>query len=321
MKFYINENYFEFYPEEVKIFYMKECILQSFRLLPQSFFGECAFNKIYYSNDFVKIAIDEWIPFHSKILELFCGNHEITINFLKNMKMNLEKYEHKVDTLYECCLKKKCLKEIWVEEAFELYKLVNGYAILNFITPADMIKEILSNDDINLEDIIYPLVSPHRFIVQKKEAEIALLGSNAQVEEEIKRYMKSEYIYTKEFEWNFYAPYMDGIDFVKRKIHYTWHGYSEMDIRNEIMAIKVGRSRKLSEICKLVKKLYEKKDFSHYNKDVFNLTILIINIATQEEWRHMITSKFMYVLGKEGYYHDIDMSRMSVAKIAKYISL
>ena len=105
MKFYINENYFEFYPEEVKIFYMKECILQSFRLLPQSFFGECAFNKIYYSNDFVKIAIDEWIPFHSKILELFCGNHEITINFLKNMKVNLEKYEHKVDTLYECCLR------------------------------------------------------------------------------------------------------------------------------------------------------------------------------------------------------------------------
>lgn len=319
MKYFINSNFFEFYPEEVKIEYLNDCIMKSFELLPHAFFNESTFQKVYYSSECVKIAIEEWLPFHQRLIDMFSGNEILIDLFQRNMEKYLCEYEVAIKRLCEEYYNSKEVEAITLAKAFKLYQIVNGFAILNFIMPSQLIRNFFKENEIMWESIMCSLIMPHRFQYEKKELELATIKSEVEFRKGVEDYLKNEYIYTKEFEWNLYSPYIDSDEFIMRKINNIKKNFSQNEIANEIRFINERRKRTLDNVNEILRKLFKCRDFTNKDKKLFNLTTLMINISTQEEWRHISTCQFMHILGMIGFEKGIDMTRMSTEKIIKYM--
>lgn len=324
MGFTISSDYFTFKTENIRVAYILENVLASYETLPLAFFGESSFGNVQYEDELIKIGIMEWIPFYNKFYKLFSGDNDTNIVFRIYLKQFIGQYSDAVEKLADSYAEKNIIIRSDLIEAFKLYSIVQGYAICNFLMPQNMLTDIIQQhkDIKSFDEFACSLVESHRVQRRKKELELCLKAIDGNINtSDICEYRANQFIYAMEDKWNFYNKVMDSEQYIIKIINKMSKKMTKEEILDELIDLAEKRKNKLRRLHRLLAELWHSRNASVINEQIYNIAILIVNITTQEEIRHMATSKFMYILGKMAYERDLDLGTSSTAQIIKYLPL
>lgn len=320
----ISSDYFSFQTDRIKIKYMKEMILKSYKRLPSIYFGDNEFSDTYINNDTIFIPIDQWVEFYSKLLRLMDGDKQLVSGFSSRMKKYLDSFNKCTDQFTKDYNVNNKISKRMLKELFNLYSDVQAYAFINISLPIKGINQKLKCNNYlgyNIDNFMISLVEPHRTQKRRRELELAKKYIEGNLtEKEVRDYRSKEYIYSYESEWNFYDKKMDTLAIIEQKIKKLAKSLSVDNISKELSKLESSRIEKLHNLHNILINEYTSMQNNIYENNYF-LMIFLINISTQEEYRHIVNTKFMYLIGKIARYQDIDISRTPTTKLIKYLSL
>ncbi|WP_151736044.1 hypothetical protein [Paenibacillus tengchongensis] len=323
MGFSITADHFIFSVENVKIKYMVESILQTYKELPFTFFGDSPFENVRYIDNTVQIRVDEWIPFYSKLYRLMFGDSDAVRIFSSRMRDNLLAFNTSVDSLSQKYANHKNVDCKELEKCFHYYSISQGYAFLNLILPSDTLNQLFKNDyrsEYTVDDFMISLVESHRIQQRKKELELSLkLRNNSLTKEDIDNYKCNEFLFTRESEWNFYTPALESDELILKALKTLNGTLTAEDIHMELNRINSSRNSQLQKIYQILDEEYAKK--AQKNNRLYYLITFLLNVATEEEDRHIINTKFMYFIGKSAFNLDVDVARLTTTKLIAYLSV
>lgn len=283
---------------------MRECILSSYIFLPKAFWGKKEFQNVFVDADSIKISFDEWMSFYRDVLEMLGGNEFMLKVFFQKMKENLIEYSNIVDRLRNLYKKDKMINSKVLRACFDTYSRCQCYAFFNLL-PINLYRKYIA-DAFLLDTCLISLIGSHRTIRQIKELELAYnFVENKLSQCDIDRYMENEYLLNYEYEWNFYTERQYTSERVMRNILFLSKKYSRDEIGEQLYKYKKKRQVAM-------KKVYELLIDKYYNDTTgFQQALFLLNVATQEEIRHIINVRFMNIIGEIAYELGIDIARTS----------
>lgn len=322
MGYSITMDNFIFEISNVKIRYMSEMILNSYKTLPKAFLGDNPFSLVEIDGKTIKIDIREWLPFQSKLIQLVEGNEIVNKCFSKCMQNNLNKYRYSVNELRNFYFQNGFVHKTMLKECFSLYSLCQGYAFWNYL-PVELLHKLTENEEcpILLDDFMISMVQPHRTAKRRRELELAIKNIKEELSlEDIDNYRNNDFILSKESEWNFYSKDMDSDKTIIRNIELLCKRMLVCEIEFELDIIKKSRDKQLNKIYNyLVEE--EKRKVNDEKSQQYYRMIFLLNISTQEEYRHIINGRFMNLLGKLAYKHELNIARTSTLELIDSLSI
>lgn len=302
------ENFF-FENDGIDIQYIKESNLLAYKFLPLAFFGDKEFEQVSIIEDSISIDMREWLPFHQKVLKLIDGDETLLQTFIKNMKCNLEQYNICVDKCREKILKRCGVKATDVEDLLRLFSVCQAYAFWNFFS-----SDIFCRSDSNLQmnNYLVSLVPSHRTIVQLEKMRLAnkyLIGELK--DEDITHYINNEFVLSKEIEWHYSYNESENKRIVFSELVSVVQSYNNT-IEKEMDVIIQNREHQLKKL---------KKQLCSLREDSLYKGLLLVNLATQEEIRHMINCKMMNIISCMCRICELDVFTSSSQEMAKTFEL
>ena len=312
MGYHIDLEYFRFSTDQIKIKYMRECILNSYRVLPYMFWGEEEFKNVYIDFDTVKINIEEWMPFYEKVIEMLQGDETLTIKFIRCLKDNLYKYINCVEKMRDLYKLNRTIDPNFLRDCFEMYSVCQSYAFFNLL-PIELFRKYIK-DGVILDKCLVSLMGSHRNIRQQKELELArAYNENVLTRCEMEQYIDNEYLLNYEYEWNFYNRNQYDDKRVMRNIVTLSKKYTSTEINNQLLSYKKRRRISMQEVHGILNEKYHNVGLEYYQ------ALLLLNIATQEEMRHIINVRFMNIIGEIAYDLGIDVARTSTEEFLRMV--
>jgi hypothetical protein len=309
MSYKISLENFIFENDGIDIQYIKESNLLAYKFLPVAFFGDKEFEQVSIIEDTISIDIREWLPFYQKVLKLTDGDKKLLQTFITNMKYNLEQYNICVDKCRGNVSKRCGVKATDVENLLRLFSVCQAYAFWNFFS-----SDIFSRSDTNVQmnNYLVSLVPSHRTIVQLERMRLAnryIIGELK--DEDISHYIDNEFVLSKEIEWHYSYNESENKRIVLSELASVVQSYNNT-IEKEMDIIIQNREHQLKKL---------KKQLCALRGNDFYKGLLLVNLATQEEIRHMINCKMMNIVSCMCRICDIDVFTSSSQEMARTFEL
>ncbi len=313
MGYHIDFKGFNFSTEDIKIKYMRECICMSYKYLPTVFWGRDDFKKAEFDQDSVCIPIEEWLPFWTDLLKLMKGDGKLTHAFIRKMKDRLKDYDSAVENLRKDFKSTHAVKPDLLQRCFMLYSFSQCYAFFNLI-PMELFRDSLQ-DDVSVDKCMISLIGSHRNIRQIKETQLAAAYKNGELSpEKLNEYTDNEYLLNFEYEWNFYRKNQYDKELVMRNITMLSDRYSKDELTDRINRYRRKHESVVADTYKML------DDLSRTGNEGKWQALFMVNIATQEEIRHIINVRFMNIVGEIAAEYGIDIARTGVDEFVRMTS-
>ncbi|MEK3864597.1 hypothetical protein MHH60_14075 [Paenibacillus sp. FSL H7-0716] len=320
----LKSDYFIFNSGNIKIDYIRESILNSYAQLPKIFWNYTPFNNYSINNNLISIEIDEWLSFYSKLHEMFKRDLRLMDCFTRNMRETLFTYQKITEQNLKTYIEYQHIDKKLLNENFYLYQTAQSYAFFNIALPVNYfnseIKEYYDSK-YSLDDFLISSVEPHRNQYRMKELSICRDILKGQIcDDRIEEYRQNELLYTRFVDWNFYQPYFDSRQSVDLRLKKILATLSFEDITSELQFLRKNRNNQLKKIYRILREETDKWS-NEVNAKMKSMIIFMVNIATEEEYRHKTDAKFMYLVGRVAYERGIDIARTPKEELINFMSL
>jgi len=285
----------------------------SYKYLPTAFWGKKEFERAEFNKDSVCIPIEEWLPFWVDLLKLMKGDEKLTQAFIRKMKEKLKEYDSAVDLLRKDFKSTHSVKPDLLKKCFQLYSFSQCYAFFNLI-PVEMFRELLQGD-VSVDKSMISLIGSHRTIRQIKEAQLAVAYKNGVLNtEKLNEYTDNEYLLNYEYEWNFYRKNQYDKELVMRNINMLANRYSADELTERINRYKRKHGCVVADTYNMLENLSRTENAGKWQ------ALFMINIATQEEVRHITNVRFMNIVGEIAAECGINIARTGVDEFVRMTS-
>ncbi|MBC1512036.1 hypothetical protein [Listeria booriae] len=320
MYFKINQNFFIFSTENIKVRYVNELILQSYKSMPEVIYGQEGFYFSEVRGDTIKIRLDEWLPFHQNVLHLFNGDKEINKIFFTQLRKNMQSYKKTVSRLDNISSKDKSTMAKSLLRCLEIFKRIHTYAVFNMILPSESIKNNLFNSKspLKIDTFMVSLIESHRIMYRRAELKLLRQVDSPIFRKKVEHFIKNEYQFSRYIEWNFFDPLMVNPILLERILRKKAKKLSNERIDNELNILDKNQYTKIEYIYLELNKLSSLKEKD--SKRIYRILTLLVNISTQEELRHILDTKVMYYMGLFLFEEKIDPVRTSLNEIIEILS-